>query len=61
MHYPQEIARLLAKGTEAGHREDYDRAIQNYEKILAMNPRVKEAHANMGAMYYCKLHPRPLC
>ena len=52
--YPQEIINLLAEGVEAGHQEDYDRAVGIYEKILSINPHVKEAYANMGGIYYYK-------
>ena len=49
--YSPEVAELVNQGTEAQQRGDYDLAERLLQKALKLDPGVKQAYNNLGAIY----------
>jgi len=49
--YTQEVADLLNAGLVALQEDDEEQAEEMFRRVLALNPRAKEAYNNLGALY----------
>ncbi|MBF0608913.1 MAG: tetratricopeptide repeat protein [Magnetococcales bacterium] len=49
------------RGNDFAKNKDYDRAIENYSRAIAINPKYAEAHNNRGAAYLDKKDKRQGC
>ena len=46
-----DLARIHREAYEAQQAGDYERAVKNYEQLVALRPDIAEAHANLGYLY----------
>jgi Tetratricopeptide repeat. len=49
---PTDAKTYYMKGNELFEKEDYENAIENYNKALLLNPAFSECYFNKGLCYY---------